>query len=362
MSGATADVVNTSAEARALAQPPLVVLEPLRDLLDELDIGVGPVTAQPLGDGHSNVTYLLRRGEDRAVLRRPPRPPYAPSAHDVLREASIMNATRAVGLPVPRVLAMVDNPTALGVPFVLLEHVVGYAISNTVPMALASPADGQRMGQALVDTLADVHAVDMADPPLSQIGRPTGYLGRQLRRFSRIWQDVATREIADLDHVTAWLQEHQPPEGESTLVHGDYRLGNALFAPESPAQLVAILDWEMATIGDPLADLGYLCATWAEPDDEPNPMLALSAATRGPGFPRRADLRERYAQRTGRSTSGLAWYKILALWKAAIFLEASYRRYRTGTTTDLYFASLSDGIPQLAMAARAMTARACRFG
>jgi aminoglycoside phosphotransferase (APT) family kinase protein len=344
----TDDVVRTQAQAASLEQPPLIVLDPVEALLDELAIGAGPVTATPLGDGHSNVTYLLERGTERVVLRRPPRPPYAESAHDVLREARLLELLHAAGLRVPRVLATVDDTSLLGVPFVVMEHVSGHAISRTVPPELDQPAEHARIADELIDALAELHAIDVATGPLAQIGKPDGYLDRQLRRFSAIWDEIATRPIPDLDRVTTWLTEHRPQSTETTVVHGDYRLGNVLFAAHPPARLTAVLDWEMATLGDPLADLGYLCATWAQPDDDENPMLALSAATRGTGFPTRVQLRERYAHRTGRSTNDHRWYEVLALWKAAIFLEASYRRYLAGNTNDPYFATLRDGIPTIA--------------
>jgi aminoglycoside phosphotransferase (APT) family kinase protein len=192
-------------------------------------------------------------------------------------------------------------------------------------------------------------------PPLAEIGKTSGYVVRQLRRFASIWDDVATRSIPDLEAVGYWLHSHRPASGPSTVVHGDYRLGNMLYSRTAPLRLVAVLDWEMATLGDPLADLGYLCASWAEAGDEDNPLLSLSAATRSAGFPTRAQLADRYAQRTGRDVSALAWYEVLALWKSAIFLEASYGRYLAGTTDDPYFATLEEGIPRIAAAARART-------
>jgi aminoglycoside phosphotransferase (APT) family kinase protein len=347
----TVDVIGTPHEARGLSQPPLVVLEPLRQLLDDLGLGTGPVSAAPLGAGHSNVTYLLRRGPARVVLRRPPRPPYAESAHDVLREARIMRAARESGLPVPTILAMVDDTSVLGVPFVLVEHVAGHAISSAMPDTLGFGDDARSMSERLVDTLADVHAIDVSAGPLATIGRPSGYLERQLRRFATIWEEVKTRELPEMDVLAAWLAEHRPQSSETTLVHGDYRLGNVLFGTGNPARLVAVLDWEMATLGDPLADLGYLCATWSESGEPEHPMTALSRATRNPGFARRSELAARYAERTGREISGISWYQVLALWKSAIFLEASYRRYLAGTTQDPYFATLRAGIPQIAAAA-----------
>lgn len=348
---ASVDIVETAEQASDLQQPPLLVMTPLRRFLDELDLGTGPIEAQPLGDGHSNVTYLLTRSGTRLVLRRPPRPPYAQSAHNVVREAEIMMAATDAGLPVPRVLAICEDPQVLGVPFVLLEHVDGYAISSTLPASLCRRGEIDRIVAGLVETLAQIHAVDISTGPLAQIGRPTGYLDRQLQRFGRTWEQVRTRDVADMDRLASWLADHQPASTETTLVHGDYRLGNTLFTPGPQTALAAILDWEMATLGDPLADLGYLCATWGQAGELEHPMTRLSAATRTPGFPTRAVLARRYAELTGRDTSGLRWYQALALWKSAVFLEASYRRHLAGTTTDTYFTTLGQGVPLVAAAA-----------
>lgn len=345
---AAIDVVQTSADARAQSRAPLVVLEPLGRILDELGIAEGPLVAEPLGSGHSNVTFLLRRGRARIVLRRPPRPPYAQSAHDVLREARIMYAARGAGLPVPKVLRTVEDEQILGVPFVLLEHVAGHAISASLPTEFDSPTDAQRIGDELVAALAAIHAVDVTTGPLARIARTDGYLERQLRRFAGIWDNVKTRDLQTIDRLAGWLAANRPTEAQTTLVHGDFRLGNMLFALRPPARLAAVLDWEMATLGDPLSDVGYLTATWAEAGEVEHPMTALSAATRAPGFPSRLQLAEAYERRTGRDIACLGWYEVLALWKSAIFLEASYRRHLTGSTDDPYFERLGVGVAEIA--------------
>jgi aminoglycoside phosphotransferase (APT) family kinase protein len=333
------------------ADPTLLDLARVEQFLDEHGLGTGALAAAALGDGHSNLTFLLSRGDSRYVLRRPPRPPYPPSAHNVIREAKLIEAGRSVGLPVPAVLAKVDDAGILGVPFVVMEFVDGYAISNDLPAALASPAEATRIGEALIGALVDIHAVEIASTPLEPGARTAGYLERQLRRFAKIRESTRIRPVPGLDEVGAWLAANRPTSQATTLVHGDYRLGNVLFARESPARLAAILDWELAAIGDPLADLGYLCATWAETADPQHQMLALSAATRSSGFPTRAELAASYAKATGLDVSFLAWYEVLAMWKAAIFLETSYGRYIAGTASDPYFASLEHGVPQIASAA-----------
>jgi aminoglycoside phosphotransferase (APT) family kinase protein len=173
-----------------------------------------------------------------------------------------------------------------------------------------------------------------------------------VRRFSGLLEQNATRPLPLLEQVATWLAEHRPESPATTIVHGDYRLGNTMFAATAPARLAAVLDWELAALGDPLADLGYLTATWAVDDDEPsNAMRDLSPVTKLPGFPDRGGLARRYAERSGRDVSALPWYQVLAIWKSAIFLEGSYKRHLAGSTDDVYFARLGEGVPELARTA-----------
>jgi aminoglycoside phosphotransferase (APT) family kinase protein len=352
------DVVRSVAEAEAQPRPPLLVLDPLEAHFDEHGIGSGPIAARPIGDGHSNVTFLLVRGEATVVLRRPPRPPFPPSAHDVLREARILQALAGTPVPVPRVLLACEDATILGVPFYVMDHVDGVVASAQAPPALASPEHRLAMGTALVDVLAALHAVDWRALGLEGFGRPAGYAERQVRRFASLWEETRTRELPAVDEVGRWLAERVPPAQDATIVHGDYRIGNVMFGRAAPARMLAVLDWEMATLGDPLADLGYFTATYARPGEAPNAMTDLSAATRERGFPEREDLARRYATRTGRSIELLGWYQVLALWKACVFLEGSYRRYRAGTTDDAWFATLGERVPQLAETARRLAVAA----
>lgn len=328
------------------------MLEPLATFLDAAGLGEGPIDARPLGDGHSNVTYELRRARSRVVLRRPPRPPFPPSAHNMLREARLLRRLRGAGARVPEVLAVCDDEAVLGVPFYVMEHLEGHVISTSLPDVFEDPATRRRLGEELVDALIELHSIDVVAAGLSDLGPPTGYLARQLRRFSSIWEEQRTRDLPELEFVGRWLHERAPSSSDRTVVHGDYRLGNVMF-DDPPGGLTAVLDWEMTTLGDPLADLGYLCATWADPSDDDDPMRSLSRVTRLPGFPRSKELLDRYEAGTGRDASNLDWYEVLALWKCAIFLESSYRRFIEGRTDDPYFATLVDGVPSLARAAHA---------
>jgi aminoglycoside phosphotransferase (APT) family kinase protein len=333
----------------------LAPAEPLAGYLDDLGLGVGPARIATIGDGHSNLTFLVEREGARVVLRRPPRGPLPPSAHDVVREARLLSALRPHGTPVPEVLGTCEDESVIGAPFYVMGWVDGHVLTEEMPADLVGEAEA--IAARLVNGLVELHAVDASADGLAGFGRPDGYLARQLKRFGGLFETNATRPLPDLEVVADWLAANLPDSPPSTVVHGDYRLGNVMMAP-SPTRLAAILDWEMATIGDPLADLGYMTAMWSEPSDPPNPVSDLSSVTRGAGFPGRDFLTARYAEQTGRSLDALPWYQVLAIWKAAIFLEGSYGRFSAGTTEDPYFASLESGVPALAALARERTAAA----
>jgi aminoglycoside phosphotransferase (APT) family kinase protein len=331
------------------------VLEPLQAFLDARGLGEGGIEARPIGEGHSNVTYLIERGGHELVLRRPPRPPLPPSAHDVLREARLLTALRDTPARVPDVLAVCDDLAVIGAPFYVMERIEGEVIVASVPAALDVPAERRRIAEQLIDSLVEIHAVDWRAVGLEDFGKPTGYLERQLRRFLGLWELNKTREIAAVESVGSWLAEHLPSSPAATIVHGDYRLGNTIFAAEPPARLEAVLDWEMATIGDPLADLGYLCMMWTEAGDpEVGLREALGRVTRAEGFPTRAELIERYEERSGRSMVDIRWYMTLALWKSIVFMEGNYKRAIAGTTDDPYLKTFGDGVLELARQAESV--------
>ena len=345
-------IVDTPEQAAALDLPPLLVRRPLEAFLDAHRLGSGPVEARPIGEGHSNVTFEIRRGDERWVLRRPPRPPLPPSAHDVLREAQLLRAVRDAAVRTPVVVAATDDESVIGAPFYVMERLEGEVLTTAVPPALDGPGDRRRIAEELVDALVEIHAVDWRACGLEGYGKPTGYLDRQLRRFSGLWEHNRTRELPTVERLTAWLTDHRPESGEATIVHGDYRLGNVMLAPEPPPRVVAIFDWELATIGDPLADVGYLVATWAEPGEDAGGLFG--GVTADGGFPTREELIARYEASSGRSMSDVRWYTTLALWKAVVFLEGSYKRRLAGTTEDAFFDLLETGVPALAERALAI--------
>jgi len=352
------EIVDTADEAARQELAPLIVREPLAAYLDARGLGSGPVEAERIGEGHSNVTYLITRGGERFVLRRPPRPPLPPTAHDVLREARLLAAVQEADVRTPRVLDACDDESVLGVPFYLMEYLEGTVITAAAPEPLDTPDERRRISEELVDSLAEMHAIDWLECGLEGFGKPTGYLDRQLRRFVGLWEINKTRELPLVQAVGDWLAANKPESPPATIVHGDYRLGNTMFASEAPARLIAIFDWEMATIGDPLADLGYLTATWSEPprgEDRKETMFDRLTVTHQEGFLTRDGLIARYEERTGRSMSDLRWYQALALWKAAVFMEGNYKRSLAGTTDDPYLKLFDQGVPQLAEAAHEIT-------
>jgi aminoglycoside phosphotransferase (APT) family kinase protein len=342
------DVVRTEAEAAQNSREPLLVLEPLSEFLAAHGLEApADLTASPIGEGHSNVTFMLSTG---VVLRRPPRGPLPPSAHDVMREARLLRALEPTPVRVPRVLAVCDDAGVIGAPFYVMEKVTGEVITNTIPPPLDNPTERGRIADQLVDALVELHAVEWQAAGLEGFGKPSGYLERQLRRFGGLWEHNKTRELPEVEAVGRWLQDHMPESPPATVVHGDYRLGNTMFAAAAPATLVAIFDWEMATIGDPLADLGYMVMHWTQSGD-PASKFNLHTVTRLDGFPSREELVTRYEERSGRSMGALNWYVTLALWKAVVFMEGNYKRAIAGSTDDPYLKSFGDGVVEIAQRA-----------
>ncbi|MGE5765275.1 MAG: phosphotransferase family protein [Mycobacterium leprae] len=347
---------------------PSTLVDPgtLAGWLDEQGLGRGPVEVDWLGEGHSNLTFAVRRGEAAWVLRRPPRGPLLPTAHDVVREFRVLSVLSACGAPVrvPRVVAICEDTTVIGVPFFLMERVEGAVVRDRLPAFLAGSScvrTRHALGLDLADALAEIHCAPPEPFVAVGLGRPDGYLRRQLRRWAGqregVRQAVAAqgaraRDLPDYDAVRDWLSAHLPsPSGPPTLVHGDYKLDNVIVGPEGriAARVRAVVDWEMATVGEPLADLGYLLSFWLAPG-ETLPLAEL--VTTADGFPTRAELVARWAASTRREPRSLDWFITLAVWKLAILLEASYHRWLAGEAEDPFFARLEAGVPALFRRAR----------
>jgi aminoglycoside phosphotransferase (APT) family kinase protein len=339
------DIIATPADRGPGAREPLLVIEPLREFLTEHGLDAPPgLSATPVGDGHSNVTFLLSTG---VVLRRPPRGPLPPSAHDVLREARLLGALEPTAVRAPSVLAVCEDTEVIGAPFYVMEEISGEVITTEIPQTLDNPTERARIADELIDALVELHAVDWTTIGLEGFGKPTGYLERQVKRFLGLWEINKTRELDEVETIGEWLTENMPQSPPATIVHGDYRLGNTMMASTAPAHLKAIFDWEMATIGDPLADVGYMMLHWLRPGDKVG-YFNLQSVTMLDGFPSRDEMIARYEQRSGRSMQALNWYVTLALWKAIVFMEGNYKRAITGATDDPYLKSFGEGVLELA--------------
>ena len=346
------DLVRTHDEGAANSREPLLVIEPLLSFLAANGLDApDEITAEHVGDGHSNVTFLLSTG---VVLRRPPRGPLPPSAHDVLREARLLRALEPTPVRAPKVLAVCDDEAVIGAPFYVMEEIEGVVVTDSIPAPLDNPEQRAAIADELIDALVELHAVDWTEAGLEGFGKPTGYLERQVKRFLGLWEINKTREIDEVETIGNWLRENMPQSPPSTIVHGDYRLGNTMLASDPPAHLKAIFDWEMATIGDPLADLGYMMVHWIRPGDQVG-YFNLQAVTMLDGFPSREEMIAKYEQRSGRSMQALNWYVTLALWKAIVFMEGNYKRAISGATDDPYLKSFGDGVIELARRAQQVT-------
>ncbi len=289
-----------------------------------------PLGFELISGGRSNLTYLVRGGGREWVLRRPPLGHVLATAHDMAREHRVLAALADTDVPVARPLALCEDATVNGAPFYVMEYRPGVVVHDRLPAGYAErPEDRRRIGAALVSTLARLHAIDFAAVGLGDFGRPDGYLERQVRRWATQWEGNKTSELPIVDALLARLGRALPTSPAPTIVHGDYRLGNVALDPADPGRIVAVFDWEMATLGDPLADLGYLLIYWSEPGDAPL-AGAFSTATAAPGFPSRAEMVEEYARRSGRAVDAVDFYQVLALTKLAVISEGIYKRHTIG--------------------------------
>jgi aminoglycoside phosphotransferase (APT) family kinase protein len=336
---------------RETATSQLVDEQALTDFLNEHFHTKAELVIQRHQAGHSNETFIVHRGGGQEmVLRRPPLGAFLPSAHDVAREHRVMSALYGTAVRVPQPLCLCEDEGVIGAPFYLMERVHGIVIRDRLPEAFTEE-HRRAIGEELVEALVELHSVDPGSCGLDSFGKPSGYLGRQLRRWTGQMELTLpyTRPLPDLEKLGVWLHDNKPESQTTTIVHGDYKLDNVIYAASPPPRLLAILDWEMSTLGDPLADLGWMTSFWLDPDDPSDDLLARTASvTRLPGFLRRTDLVARYADAAGRDVSALDWYIVLAIWKLAILLEGSYARHLAGMTDDPFFALMKEGVPLLA--------------
>lgn len=311
-----------------------------RFLAQHVSGGDGPLTVERIAGGASNLTYTLTTPSGSWVLRRPPLGHVLPTAHDMAREYRVLAALAQTDVPVPRPLALCEDASVTGAPFYLMERCYGLVAHEALPEGYATtPAERQRISAAMIETLARLHAVDWQAAGLEGFGRPEGFLARQVRRWGEQWQRSKTREIPAMDRLRDRLAAAVPASPPATIVHGDFRLGNLMLAADDPGRIVAVFDWEMATIGDPLADLGWTLGYWIQPDDPPayHALVAPGAPTTAPGFLTRDDLAQRYATLTGRDLARLDWYIVFALYKLAVIVEGIHARFLAGETVGAGF-------------------------
>jgi aminoglycoside phosphotransferase (APT) family kinase protein len=316
-----------------------------------------PLRFERISGGHSNLTYAVHDAEGRAwALRRPPLGKRLASAHDMTREHRIVSALQETEVPVAPLVGLCEDDSVNGDPFYVMEFVDGPVLRTQADAEQFDEAHRRAIGERVADTLVAIHEVDPDSVGLGELGRKQDYVARQLRRWQGQWEKSRSRELPLVDDVHRRLSERIPAQGPATIVHGDYRLDNMILGPTG--EVAAVVDWELCTLGDPLADVGLLMVYWAErPDD----LVALlePPATTAPGFPPKAELAERYAERSGRDLGELDYYVALGYWKLAIILEGVFARYSAGQygETDQGFEEFARVVERLAEAADAAERR-----
>jgi aminoglycoside phosphotransferase (APT) family kinase protein len=300
------------------------------------------VTVEQFPSGHSNLTYLVRAAEREYVLRRPPLGPVAPKAHDMAREYAVLAAVGPHFPEAPRVYRLCEDSSVLGAPFFLMERRKGFVIRDSVPVELASVSEyGRRISEAFLDCMVRLHAIDINATGLISLGKPDGFLHRQVAGWADRWNRAKTTEVPEIECVIQWLITHMPAASAPALIHNDYKLDNVML--ESVGKVSGVLDWEMATVGDPLADLGLTLCYWCWAD-------APGMSSQREWYSREQFI-ERYAASTGRDVSRVAWYEVLGIFKLAVIIQQIYARYQCGQTRDERFRDFDARVAALARTA-----------
>jgi aminoglycoside phosphotransferase (APT) family kinase protein len=288
--------------------------------------------------GHSNLTYRVRAGDREYVLRRPPHGPVAPKAHDMAREFRVLAAVHPVFPPAPRVFLLCDDPAVIGATFFLMERRHGVVLRRDVPPEFAhDPRFSRQASQGFIDCLAQLHSIDIDTQGLSELGHPEGFLERQVRGWTERWERAKTEELPGMNALLRWLMERLPASAKATLIHNDFKLDNIMLDAHNPGRVEAVLDWEMATVGDPLVDLGCTLCYWSQAGDPAMRGGALSGITAEPGWYTRAELVGRYSEKARRDVSGLGYYEVFGLFKLGVILQQIYVRFHRGQTRDERF-------------------------
>ncbi len=308
------------------------------------------MTLEQFPGGHSNLTYCVKFGAHEFVLRRPPVGPVAPTAHDMPREFRMLAAIYPVFPLAPKPYVLCEDTSVIGVPFYLMERRRGLVVRRDFPPGVGTDLSWRRrVSESLIDALADLHSIDLEKHNLTHLGKPAGFVARQVKGWSDRWQRAKTSEVPEMDSLVQWLKDRMPPEAtRPTLLHNDYKLDNVMLDANDPTRLVAILDWEMCALGDPLVDLGLLLCYWSQKGDSEARREAISSLTVLPGWLSRAELIERYAERSGSNVSNIVYYEVLALFKLTVVLQQIYYRYHVGQTHDERFVDFGKRVAGLA--------------
>lgn len=332
---------------------PEAVERHLRDHIDGLPEGELEVRQFP--SGASNLTYLLKVGEWEGVLRRPPFGPVPPKAHDMGRESGLLARLHEAYPLAPKPYFFCEDESVIGAPFYVMERRRGVVIDDSFPDGIEPEGDLCRgISETVVDTLVELHAVDPHEAGLGDLGRPEGFLDRQVKGWIRRYDEAKTDEIEEVGPLTRWLSENVPESPEPTIIHNDYKLNNLVLNPDDLTEVRAVLDWEMATVGDPLFDLAVSLSYWTEPDDGEDLKAVMPTVTSTPGFMTRRELMDRYAQRSGRDLSAMHWYLVFGYFKLAVILQQIYARWEKGQTQDERFADFDERVRTLILHANAL--------
>jgi aminoglycoside phosphotransferase (APT) family kinase protein len=328
----------------------LARLEPY--LLQHLPGTRAPLTVEQFPHGHSNLTYLVRLGDREMVLRRPPFGNQVKSAHDMGREYRVLSHLSRVFPPAPTPYLYCEDESILGGPFYLMERRHGVVLRKVLPPEFRiGPDTMRRLCEALIDTLAALHTIDYTAAGLADLGKPEGYVERQVTGWTKRYRNAQTEDVPSMEQVARWLAENMPPEAGAALIHNDFKFDNLLLGADDLTRVVAVLDWEMATLGDPLMDLGTTIAYWVEARDPDYLQAILFGPTNRPGSLTRHELIDRYRAATGRDVSNMGYYYCFGLFKTAVIIQQIYARYVRGHTRDERFAHMNEVVARLSQGA-----------
>jgi aminoglycoside phosphotransferase (APT) family kinase protein len=336
-----ADVRDYPTPVRAGEELDLARLEPF--LRSHFPEATGTLSVAQFPSGHSNLTYLVGLGDCQMVLRRPPFGSKVKTAHDMSREYRVLSKLHLVYSQAPKAILYCEDPSVLGSPFYLMQRVQGIILRRDPPERLGISAEtARRLSEEFVDNLARLHSLDYTAIDLADLGKPEGYLDRQVKGWIDRYHASGTHDLPEVERISVWLNERRPRETSHALIHNDYKYDNLVLDPTDITRIVGVLDWEMCTIGDPLTDLGSALAYWVDPQDPEELQRIRWGPTTLPGTLTRAELVRRYAQATGRDVSNMVFYRVLALFKVAVIIQQIYYRYHHGLTKDARFAALPE--------------------